>query len=143
MGRHALLAFAAGLLIAADGPTPVDILKQKAESDFHLRDRNSDGYLSWDEMTDQLKAELDKWDTNRDSLISLEEYRLYYGANRQNHRGNGTQPFIPLATAHIDDEDEALDAHPQVFRAGKLPVRELPSWFMELDIDNDGQVALL
>ena len=39
-------------------------------------------------------------------------------------------------------EDEDLDTRPVVFHAGKLPTKELPKWFMELDSDKDGQVAL-
>ena len=86
-------------------------------------------------MPDQLRAELGKWDANRDTLISLEEYQLYYAARMQ-QRGGGRQN---MAANVIEEED--IDARTTVLRAGKLP-RELPSWFRELDIDKDGQVAL-
>jgi hypothetical protein len=39
-------------------------------------------------------------------------------------------------------EDEDLDARPVVFHAGSLPTKDLPKWFMKLDTDKDGQVAL-
>jgi hypothetical protein len=140
MKLRTLIVLTASLVLAADDPAPLDILKKKAESDFILRDRNGDGFLNQDEMPNQLKAELSKWDTNRDNLISLDEYKFYYGTRIQNRRDGVYQPSIPVIIVE-DDEDE-LSARPVVFRAGKLPTRDLPKWFMQLDMDNDGQVAL-
>jgi len=122
------------------GRNPIDALNQLAEADFNLRDRNGDGFLNQDEMPEQLKAELSKWDTNRDNLISLDEYKIYYVTQRQNRRGGGDQKEINPVTIILEDED--LDVRPVVYRAGKLPTKELPKWFMELDTDKDGQIAL-
>jgi Ca2+-binding EF-hand superfamily protein len=47
---------------------------------FRLLDRDGDGLLSYDEMTENLKAEKDKWDVNRDGRIDLMEWREYVTA---------------------------------------------------------------
>jgi Ca2+-binding EF-hand superfamily protein len=119
------------------GGNPMDTINQMAESDFAMRDRNGDGFLNPDEMPEQLRAELGRWDTNRDNLISLDEYKYYFATRMQGGRG-GNQQNNSIVTI-IEEED--LDTRPVVFRAGRLP-KELPSWFKELDIDRDGQVAL-
>ncbi|MBY0232089.1 MAG: hypothetical protein K2W96_22660, partial [Gemmataceae bacterium] len=41
-----------------------------------------------------------------------------------------------------ENPGKGLDKRPVVFRYGKLPTKELPSWFVELDTDKDGQVGL-
>jgi hypothetical protein len=139
MKAHALIVLAVSLLVAADDPRPMDALTRKALSEFNLHDRNGDGFLNQDEMPDDLKAELSKWDTNRDNLVSLDEYKYYYATRMHNRRGRGKQPEAP--TIIIEDEED-LDARPVVLRAGKLPIKDLPPWFMQLDTDKDGQVAL-
>jgi hypothetical protein len=139
MRLYAFTIMAVTLLVAADEPNRVPALQRRADSDFALHDRNGDGFLNQDEMPDALKAELSKWDTNRDNLISPEEYKFYFAARAQNRRVDRNDP-VPTVTVIEDEED--LDARPTVYRAGKLPVKQLPKWFMELDADGDGQVAL-
>jgi hypothetical protein len=138
MKTHAWIVLTVSLLVAADDPRPMDALTRKALSEFTLHDRNGDGFLNQDEMPDDLKAELTKWDTNRDNLISAEEYKFFYAARTQKRRGGGTEPVMP--TIIIEEED--LDARPVMLRAGKLPIKDLPAWFQQLDTDRDGQVAL-
>jgi len=113
-------------------------MNQMIEADFNMRDRNGDGFLNQDEMPAQLRAELGKWDTNRDNLISLDEYKYFYTTTRM-QGGGGRGQADSVATIIIEEED--LDTRPDVWRAGKLP-KELPTWFKELDTDRDGQVAL-
>src|SRR5262245_55974315 len=139
MRLRALICLTFALVLAADDPAPLDTLRKKATGDFSLRDRNGDGFLNQDEMPEPLKSELSKWDTNRDNLISLDEYQFYYATRIQNRR-DGLQPVIPVTIVHEDDEE--LAARPVVLRAGKLPTRDLPKWFTQLDVDGDGQVAL-
>jgi hypothetical protein len=138
MRLYALTIVTVGLLVAADEPNR-SVLERRADSDFGLHDRNGDGFLNQDEMPDQLKADLSKWDTNRDNLISREEYKFYYAARAQNRRGN---PNDAVTTVTVIEDEEDLDARPVVYRAGKLPIKELPKWFIDLDVDRDGQVAL-
>ncbi|HWY87483.1 MAG TPA: EF-hand domain-containing protein [Gemmataceae bacterium] len=59
------------------------VVNQMAEVEFNLHDRNGDGFLSKAEMPAELKSELSKWDTNRDNLISLDEFKAYYTARMQ------------------------------------------------------------
>ena len=120
------------------------------EDRFRKLDQNGDGLLNNDEMPDSLKAERDKWDTNHDGFIDLNEFKAYAqariqqmqadrggsgfggGFNIQGGAGAGSAPENPL-----DDEDK----RPTVYRAGKLP-KDLPAWFTEADTDGDGQVGL-
>lgn len=121
-----------------------------AESDFRRRDRNGDGLLNYDEMSDTLKGERDKWDGNGDGFIDLNEFKGYMQGRmqrRMEERGGqvGDQPgsgqgfpeWMPVPEMPAED----LDRKPVVYRAGKLP-QGLPSWFRELDSDTDAQVGL-
>ncbi|HXG10913.1 MAG TPA: hypothetical protein VNK04_14230 [Gemmataceae bacterium] len=126
------------------------------ERRFRERDRNGDGVLNYDEMSDTLRAEREKWDANRDGVIDLNEYKSYMQARSQQwqqQRGGGdsgprggssgppTLDGIPIPVFTPEDEDRK----PIVYRAGRLP-RELQqgpgSWFKDLDTDLDGQVGL-
>ena len=49
-----------------------------AEASFRQLDLNQDGLLNYDEMPESLKAEKDKWDTNKDGHIDLNEYKAYW-----------------------------------------------------------------
>lgn len=126
---------------APAGPNPADALNQFAESEFKRRDKNGDGFLNMDEMSDGLKAELGRWDASRDNLINMEEYKAYFVARFQAGRRGGDNDGPAADPVAIIIEEEELDRRPTVFRAGKLP-KELPAWFQELDADKDGQVSL-
>jgi hypothetical protein len=57
-----------------------------------------------------------------------------------NRRGPGNKQINPVQIIIEDEMD--LDARPVVLRAGKLPVKGLPDWFVPLDTNKDGQVSL-
>jgi Ca2+-binding EF-hand superfamily protein len=95
---------------------------------FRALDKNNDGVLSKDEMPEDLRAQLDRWDTNKDGSISFEEFKEYY----KNKAQPGAQPGAT-------PEDEA-DKKPTIYHAGNLP-KEL-AWFAQLDTDHDGQIGL-
>lgn len=123
---------------AGPGQNPLEAIGQWAEADLRRRDQNGDGKLTPDEMSETLRGQLDRWDTDRDGLISLDEYKVYYSARLQMRDGApAATPVNPL-TILIEDD---YDRRPDVIRIGKLP-KELPKWFGELDGDQDGQVAL-
>ncbi len=119
------------------------------EESFRRRDQNGDGFLNYDEMTDTLKAEREKWDVNKDGQIDANEWRDYVRAfaeqrreegswsrgssEREGDRGDGSPP--------PDKPKLDVDKKVVVYRAGKLPPN-LPKWFGEYDGNLDAQVAL-
>jgi hypothetical protein len=128
-------------------PSP-DFMAQMADNDFKRRDRNGDGKLSTDEMSDTLRSNLDQFDKNKDNMVDFEEYKGYFafrmlnrdgdrGSSNNNSSSRSPEPINPVAILIMED----YDVKPVVIRAGKLP-KELPKWFNELDADADGQVAM-
>jgi hypothetical protein len=113
-----------------------DAMSQFADGEFRRRDLNGDNVLNLDEMPDSVKQELSRWDTSRDSLIDLDEYRSYF-IDRLRGGGDGRGGDANPVTIILDEE---FDKRPTVLRAGKLP-KEL-KWFEDLDTDKDGQVGL-
>jgi EF hand domain-containing protein len=133
------------------GPTsgdPSEMIDRWAEGTFRRMDVNGDGLLNYDEMSENLRAERDKWDTNHDGFIDLNEFKAYFRAymqQRMAERGGGFPGMmgadgslpLPVPDGPIEEEDHK----PAVWRAGKLP-KDLPAWFKSLDTDGDGQVSL-
>jgi hypothetical protein len=112
-----------------------------ADGSFRRLDQNGDGLLNYDEMPEALRIEREKWDANRDGFIDLTEYKAYFSARiqqMQQERGMG-MGMPGFGSGQGQDEEE--EKKPVVYRAGKLP-RELPSWFAELDEDEDAQIGL-
>jgi Ca2+-binding EF-hand superfamily protein len=115
----------------------------RAEEQFRRRDQNGDGLLNSDEMPEDLRAERDKWDTNKDGFIDLAEFKVYFRARMEQRmagRGaNGEAGPAAVITAESPEEEE--DKKPVVYRVGKLP-KELPGWFEQIDTDKDAQIGL-
>ncbi|OAI47609.1 hypothetical protein AYO44_01660 [Planctomycetaceae bacterium SCGC AG-212-F19] len=126
------------------GGSNEDMMDRWAESVFRKMDANGDGVLNYDEMSDNLRAERDKWDMNKDGVIDLNEFKAYFKAAMQQRMSEMSNAFAPSgnqapAAPEQHDEDEPK---PVVYRAGKLP-KELPAWFKQLDTDGDGQISML
>jgi Ca2+-binding EF-hand superfamily protein len=121
---------------------------QWAERMFQRMDANGDGLLNKDEMPESLRAEVEKWDTNKDGFIDLNEYKAYFRAVVQQRmaEGGGWNPgwqgggMPEPGMAPIPQEEEPIKKA-TVYRAGNLP-KDIPSWFSQYDTDGDGQIGL-
>src|SRR5437588_845670 len=120
---------------------------QWAENMFRRLDSNGDGLLNYDEMPESLRAERDKWDTNKDGFIDLNEYKVYFqaviqqrmaenGGGNPNWQGGGIQD---TGSPPTPEEEEVKK--PDVYHAGNLP-KDIPDWFKQIDSDGDGQIGL-
>jgi Ca2+-binding EF-hand superfamily protein len=102
---------------------------------FQRYDLNGDGYLNHDEMPENLRAELDKWDTDKNGLIDLNEFKAWMQARIQ-------QRVLERNDENKDSTDSGEERKPPVaYRRGNLP-KELPAWFSEMDTDQDAQIGL-
>jgi hypothetical protein len=114
------------------------------EGMFQRLDQNGDGYLNYDEMPEDLRIERQKWDTDRNGLIDLNEFKAFYQARVQPLMSNGGANAANSWQNYPYDDSAPVEEGrkpPVVYRPGKLP-KELPPWFAQLDTDHDGQVAL-
>jgi len=117
-------------------PAPAPTIDENAlRNEFRELDKNRDGVLSGDEIPADLKANLEKWDTNKDKQIQFDEYKEYYKSK--------TQPTQPASQPVVDPLQEE-DKRSVVYDAKHLPkeLTQFAPWFAQLDTDHDGQVAL-
>jgi Ca2+-binding EF-hand superfamily protein len=121
-------------------------IASRAEERFRWYDKNGDGFLSRDEMPEDLQAALETWDTDGNGLIDLNEFKAYYQARTEQRmaaRGQAGDPSSwpsqgqPLPPA----VPRPVETKPLVYHADNLP-KELPSWFKELDTNHDAQIGL-
>lgn len=112
----------------------------EAERLFKHLDRDRDGYLNLSEMAPALRADLKRWDKDKDGWISPDEYLAYFVDRLKkiytDWQARSQRTLPPLEVADVVDEDR-----PAVIRPARLP-SGLPAWFAPLDTDQDGQVAL-
>ncbi|HEX4592297.1 MAG TPA: EF-hand domain-containing protein, partial [Gemmataceae bacterium] len=130
------------------GEMSAEDMDRHAEDSFRKHDKNNDGQLELNEMPDSLKTTLANYDTNKDGLVSLEEFKGYYRDRiqmRMQEQGQGQPGQAPPADglAPTTDIAPALEEEKRtaVYRFGKLP-KEIPAWFVEMDVDKDGQIGL-
>jgi Ca2+-binding EF-hand superfamily protein len=123
---------------------------------FKRYDINGDGFLNEDEIGQMrgpwgsFKEEWQKWDKNKDSKISLEEWKPFVEARQKEFEARREaakkdadkkdgDKKESITRVEIEEIDNTI---PVVWRANFLP-KELPPWFKELDTNNDGQVSLM
>jgi Ca2+-binding EF-hand superfamily protein len=125
------------------GGSSDEMFDRWAEESFRRMDLTGDGFLNYDEMSDNLRAERDKWDTNKDGVVDLNEYKAYFRAAMQQRMNERNAMFGGAGSAPAPPADPGEDEEPKpvVYRAGKLP-KDLPSWFKTVDSDGDGQISL-
>src|SRR5262245_33972756 len=116
---------------------------RRAEERFQRMDRDQDGVLSNDELPETLQMERDKWDTNHDGKIDLNEYKAYMAARFEARQGeDGRRPGGaggPNGRLDPAAEDQEERKRPTIVRAGNLP-RDFP--YAALDTDADSQIGL-
>src|SRR5262249_17198544 len=113
---------------------------RRVEEMFKRMDLNENGVLEFNEMSETLQAERDKYDTNHDGVIDLNEFKAYVAARFSGPRPDGAPGVGPRGGP--DDSQPAEEEErkrPQLVRAGNLP-REFP--FAYMDRDGDGQIGL-
>jgi Ca2+-binding EF-hand superfamily protein len=126
-------------------PNQLDSL---AEERFRKLDVNGDGVLDYNEMPEDLRNERDRWDTDRNGYIDLNEYKAFFRARAQQILDDrsqagvgapwqGAPPPAPKGGATPPVEDPRV----KVYHYENLP-KELPDWFKQLDTNHDAQVAL-
>jgi hypothetical protein len=115
-----------------------------AEDEFRRRDRDHDGVLTGDEIPDELKNEMVKWDTNKNGSIELDEFKAYVKARNDMRRSQMDDAMNAMRQQqNPNPEDNGDDPGPQkptIYRKGKLP-KEL-DWFEKMDTDGDNQIGL-
>lgn len=146
--RDEFLTYSRRFLNPDNSPPWKDPLAE-ADKLFRDRDRDRSGLLESTEWTDGLRANARQIDANRDGRIDYNEYRRYF-ENRvmaavqslpqaDPKRDNSISPFAPPGAPKVKSPTE--QPNPGPIRAGNLPAG-LPKWFVEFDLDRDGQVAL-
>lgn len=132
-----------------------NITDEQVRNFMERSDKDKDGRLSYDEASSTLKSKFQEYDTNRDGYIDFQEYRRYIDDNFANRgRSSGSnnssnsnsqqpqqQPYGYGGYGRGQQEEEEKIERPVVYRYGKLP-KEVPSWFVDLDTDKDGQIGL-
>lgn len=121
-----------------------------AEFSFRSLDKNGDGRLDYNEMPEDLRAELSKWDTNGNGTIELEEYKAYYTARREQRKTDWAEArgsyagavnpgAMPVAPGGQPTPTKTEPKKPLVYTKNNLP-KDLPSWFRDL-ADGDAQIG--
>ena len=125
--------------------SPEEKLKRYTEYGFKRMDDNEDGQLNKDEVTrSRIRDDFNKYDKNRNGLISKSEYYVYmkdrYG-ERFGLKGNSSGGADGPSVVRILLEEE-LYRKPSMIRLGQLP-GDL-DWFDEMDVEptRDGQLEL-
>jgi hypothetical protein len=132
------------------GALPVHIMAEEALQLFRKFDRDRDGQLVPDELSENLYSQRVRFDQNRDGAINFEEYAPYYQGYMKSvsdgvasgeikaklpREFNSTAPDPEIAPRQVESQPP-VRAEPANY------VAPLPEWFTKADWDMDGQVGL-
>jgi len=129
-----------------------DDVEARAQKTFEWLDKDKDGFLNTEEMQagtrmrHTIYEERATYDTNSDGKIDFKEFLVYYKA-RDAKRGDGKDKDKrskgdPNAWTQEEDKPKGIPEEKRVvYRVGSLP-KDLPTWYVELDKDKDGQIGL-
>jgi hypothetical protein len=143
--------------MAPPGERPV--AEEEVQRFIRRYDKDNDSRVSFAEAqeSDRLKPVFAFYDKNADGFLDSAEFRTYV-----QDRFNGRSPES-MAAGHAPPPQGSYDPRggydrggdssrketppaeeekPVVYRYGKLPTKELPSWWDRLDTDKDGQIGL-
>jgi hypothetical protein len=144
ISREAFSAYARQYLGPDSPPWKMADVYGEARGPFKHLDVNRDGFLTPEECSPGLQERFAQADTTGDGKIDLLEYQAYLRARVQYE----VQTTVPLDDKQKEELKRAEqlkaqeDARPVVYHdPNKLP-KEMPSWFRQLDTDQDVQVGL-
>ena len=143
-------------VIRRNGTLPLGTIPTQAQGElaakmFRRLDRNEDGILQNEEMSELLQGQRSNWDQNRDGMISPEEYMGYYQAHLGSVSERVASGEIQIKMPRELSQFIPTSPQPSIApRESPRPIEnrsavstvELPRWFFECDLNADGQVAL-
>jgi Ca2+-binding EF-hand superfamily protein len=128
--------------------TDAELWDARAEEIFRRHDLNGDGVLSYEEMPEDLRNERDRWDTDQNGTIDLNEFKAFYRAKMQQLLNDRNQAALGgawqnpgMPTPDTRAVTPAEGPRVKVYHYENLP-KELPPWFKQMDTNHDAQVAL-
>jgi Ca2+-binding EF-hand superfamily protein len=128
------------LQIVLDDRSPADAGEPSAEEQLASLDKDKNGYLEKDELTEaspDIARMFDEVDANGDGKIYLEELAAYRRAQRA--------PQLSAIRAVAGDDQDVLFPLLDANRDGRLTARELRDArknLLSLDADSDGRISL-
>ena len=133
----------------AKGESPnLEKLEGEVEKMFRNLDRDGDGFLTTEELTEDLAAVAKRADRNGDGKISFDEYRTFLQRELQTTVASLPPPEPKREKEKRPEEpppktaEPKEDPRPTVYHDPKMYPKELPAWFKELDTDRDLQIGL-
>ncbi|KAJ1419123.1 EF-Hand 1, calcium-binding site [Sesbania bispinosa] len=115
--------------------------KNLPQKNSFISRQTSNAGLNFQPKTEEMKWVFEKFDTNKDGKISLEEYKA---AARSLNRGIGDTEAIKAFKAMDSDGDGFIDFKEfmEMFKGeGNIKEAEIKSAFQVFDLDGDGKIS--
>jgi Ca2+-binding EF-hand superfamily protein len=118
-------------------PEPIP-LTSRTDERFRGLDRDGDGLLNFDKVSETRKGKMDKGDVNGGSDLDPDEWDEDLGPLSRAPPPNEARMPRPAARPPFNDSRRS---RPKANRLSRYP-KNLPAWFKDYDTDGDGQVGL-